>query len=201
MMVAAAYLRRSTDQRLSEEERSVTRQKERAQRYAELHGWTLPDELIFEDDSASGGEFVRRPDFLRLMNSLTPRPSFQILLVSEPSRIGREQTRTLLAFSQIISAGVRIFSWLDNKEWKLDTAEDKLLLSLANYVSEAERERGRQAPTTPSGGRPSGDSWPAGGPMAFATGGSTITPSGRSIRRKRASSRGSSGWPLAATDS
>jgi hypothetical protein len=32
MMVAAAYLRRSTDQRLSEEERSVTRQKERAQR-------------------------------------------------------------------------------------------------------------------------------------------------------------------------
>jgi len=61
------------------------------------------------DDGVSGDEFVKRPGFLRLMNSLKPRPSFDVLIMSEESRLGREQIETAYALKQITDAGVRIF--------------------------------------------------------------------------------------------
>lgn len=34
---------------------------------------------MFVDDGISGAEFANRPGFLRLMNALEPRPTFQVL--------------------------------------------------------------------------------------------------------------------------
>jgi DNA invertase Pin-like site-specific DNA recombinase len=42
----------------------------------------------------SGAKLVKRPGFLRLMNALKPRPPFQALVMSEKSRLGREQIGT-----------------------------------------------------------------------------------------------------------
>ena len=75
-MIAAIYARKSTDQNgVSEAEKSVTRQIDHARAYAEGKGWTVDDRYIFTDDGICGAEFANRPGFLRLMNSLKPRPS------------------------------------------------------------------------------------------------------------------------------
>jgi hypothetical protein len=42
------------------------------------------------DDGISGAEFQKRPGFLPLMNALKPRPPFQVLVMSEESRLGRD---------------------------------------------------------------------------------------------------------------
>jgi DNA invertase Pin-like site-specific DNA recombinase len=68
-MIAAIYARKSTDQHIADEEKSVTRQVERARQYAERKGWTVDLAAIFIDDGVSGADFVRREDFLRLMNA------------------------------------------------------------------------------------------------------------------------------------
>ena len=54
-------------------------------------GWTVAEEHIYSDDDISGAEFAKRPGFLRLMNALKTRPAFQVLIMSEESRLGREQ--------------------------------------------------------------------------------------------------------------
>jgi DNA invertase Pin-like site-specific DNA recombinase len=42
-MIAAIYARKSTDQTVTDEEKSVTRQAEHARAYAAMKGWTLDE--------------------------------------------------------------------------------------------------------------------------------------------------------------
>jgi hypothetical protein len=80
-MIAAVYVRKSTEQiGVASEQKSITRQIDHARRYADRKGWTIDDASIFVDDGISGAEFANRPGFLRLMNALKPRPTFQVLV-------------------------------------------------------------------------------------------------------------------------
>jgi DNA invertase Pin-like site-specific DNA recombinase len=144
-MIAAIYARKSTDQNgMNEEQKSVARQIEHARDYARKKGWAILDELIFMDDGISGAEFVKRPGFIQLMNAIKPKPPFQFLIMSEESRLGRESIETSYALKQIIDAGVRLFFYLEDRERTLDSAMDKVMLSLTNFASEMERERAKQ---------------------------------------------------------
>src|SRR5215813_590242 len=97
-MIAAIYARKSTEQNgVADDAKSVTRQIDHARAYAERKGWHVAAEHIYSDDGISGAEFVKRPGFLRLMNALKPRPAFHVLIMSEESRLGREQIETAYA--------------------------------------------------------------------------------------------------------
>jgi site-specific DNA recombinase len=145
MAIAAIYARKSTEQNgIGDEEKSVTRQIEHAKAYAVAKGWTVADEHVYVDDGISGAEFAKRPGFLRLMNALKPKPRFQILIMSEESRLGREVIETAYALKQIITAGVRVIYYLEDRERVLETPTDKLLLSVTAFTDEMEREKARQ---------------------------------------------------------
>src|SRR5438876_9496420 len=144
-MIAAVYARKSTEQSgIGEEAKSVTRQIEHAKLYAPRKGCTVADEYVYSDDGISGAEFSKRPGFLRLMNALKPRPPFQVLIMSEESRLGREAIEASYAFKQITDSGVRVFFYLTDQERKLDNALDKVMLSLTNFAAEMEREKASQ---------------------------------------------------------
>jgi site-specific DNA recombinase len=146
-MIAAIYARKSTQQDVADDAKSVTRQVEHARAYAAKKGWIVgPDaDCIFdEDDEVSGAEFAKRPGFVRLMNALTPRPPFQVLIMSEESRLGRESIETAYAMKRLIQAGVRVFFYLTDTERTLDNPMDKVMLSLAAFADELEREKARQ---------------------------------------------------------
>lgn len=85
---------------------------------------------MFVDDGISGAEFGNRPGFLRLINALKPRPSFQVLIMSEESRLGREAIETAYALKQLVTAGVRVSFYLEDRERTLDSPTDKIMLSL-----------------------------------------------------------------------
>jgi site-specific DNA recombinase len=142
-MIAAIYARKSTDQNISDEEKSVTRQIDHGRAYAQRTGWTVDDAHVYVDDGISGAEFQKRPGLLRLINALAPRPPFQVFVMSEESRLGRELIETAYVLKQITDAGVRVFFYLEDRERVLETAMDKVMLSLTNFASEMERERGR----------------------------------------------------------
>src|SRR5262245_19738033 len=144
-MIAAIYARKSTEQLgVIDEARSVTRQIDHATAYAQKKGWTVAEEHVYVDDGVSGAEFVKRPGFLQLMNALKPKPSFQVLIMSEESRLGREQIQTAYALQQITDAGVHVWFYLNDHERKLDTAMDKIMGSLAGFAAEMEREKASQ---------------------------------------------------------
>ena len=91
-----------------------------------------------------GAEFANRPGFLRLMNALKPRAPFQVLVMSEESRLGREAIETAYALKQLVQAGVRVFFYLEDRERTLDSPTDKIMLSLTTFADELEREKARQ---------------------------------------------------------
>jgi DNA invertase Pin-like site-specific DNA recombinase len=144
-MTAAIYARKSTDQTgVADEQKSVARQVEHARAYAVRKGWTVADQYVYVDDGISGAEFANRPGFLRLMNALKPRPPFQVLVMSEEARLGREAIETAYALKQLVTAGVRVFFYLEDRERKLDSPTDKIMLSLTAFADELEREKARQ---------------------------------------------------------
>ncbi len=104
----------------------------------------VADDHIYTDDGISGAEFVKRPGFIRLMNALSPRPPFGVRIMSEESRLGREQIETAYALKKITDAGVRVFFYLEDRERTLDSAMDTVMLSLTNFAAETERDRARQ---------------------------------------------------------
>jgi site-specific DNA recombinase len=144
-MIAAIYARKSTEQNgVADDQKSVARQVEHARLYARRKGWAVDESCVFVDDGISGAEFANRPGFLRLMNALKPRPAFQVLVMSEESRLGREAIETAYALKQLVQAGVRVFFYLEDRERTLDSPTDKIMLSLTAFADELEREKARQ---------------------------------------------------------
>lgn len=143
-MIAAIYARKSTDQNVADDEKSVTRQIERATAYAQTKGWTVAAGHVYADDGISGAEFVKRPGFLRLLNALEPRPAFQVLIMSEESRLGRESIETGWTLKKITDAGVRVFYYLEDRERTLGSSMDKVMMHLSTFAAEMEREKAVQ---------------------------------------------------------
>src|SRR5262245_9638434 len=127
-MIAAVYARKSTDQAgVADEQKSVARQIDQATAYAARKGWTASPEHVYTDDGISGAEFATRPGLLRLMNALRDRPPFHVLIMSEESRLGREQIETAYLLKQIVTAGVRVVFYLEDRERTLDSPMDKVM--------------------------------------------------------------------------
>ena len=63
-MIAAVYVRKSTDQTgVADEQKSVARQIDHARQYAERKGWIVAEDHVYVDDGISGAEFANRPGF------------------------------------------------------------------------------------------------------------------------------------------
>jgi len=63
-MIVAIYARKSTDQNVADEEKSVTRQIEQARTFAARKGRTVAE--VYSDDGISGAEFLKRPGLTAL---------------------------------------------------------------------------------------------------------------------------------------
>ncbi len=115
-MICAIYARKSNEQSgLADESKSVARQVEHARAYAVPKGWSVADAYVYVDDGISGAEFGdRRPGLARLLNTLAAPLPFRVLIMSEESRLGREQIETAWTLKRILDAGVRVFFYLDN---------------------------------------------------------------------------------------
>src|SRR5262249_21327657 len=86
----------------------------------------------------------KRPGFQALMGSLSPRPPFQVLIVSEQSRLGRDTIRTLHAIQQIQDSGVRIFGYLDDREITVEEDMDEINEFIRGWSSSQERRKASQ---------------------------------------------------------
>jgi site-specific DNA recombinase len=144
---AAIYARKSTDDSDRDAaNKSVTRQVEHAKAYAAKKGWTVADAHVYADDNVSGAEFENRPGFAKLIADLPKRrkPPFDVVIMSEASRFGRDQQRNGFYLAHLRDSGVRIFYYLDDSEEKLDTPEQVLMSSVKSYAAEVERIKAGQ---------------------------------------------------------
>ncbi len=139
----AIYARKSNEDDASEEFRSVSRQVAHGREYASGKGWVVGELLVFTDDGISGAEFKRRPGLTALLRAAEAK-AFDVLVMSEPSRLGREQAETAYVLKRIADSGARVFYYLEDREAKLDDATGKFIEAVHAFGSELERERTRQ---------------------------------------------------------
>ncbi len=142
-MRCAIYARKSTEDDRHEHNKSTTRQIEHTRQFIQVKGWTVAEDHIYTDDGISGAEFQNRPGFQALIAALKPK-SFDAIVCSEPSRLGRDMTFTAYHIRQIVDADVRIFYYLTGEEEKADTPEARLIGTIKGYADEMERVRSRQ---------------------------------------------------------
>jgi site-specific DNA recombinase len=144
-MIVAIYARKSTEQHgVSQEGKSVTRQIDRARDFAADRGWVVADEHIYVDEGISGAEFEAREGLMRLLSALTPTPPFNVLIVMNTDRLGREQYESAYTLKRLVQAGVRVFEYLDGRECLLDTPIAKLVEMIGCYRAEEERYQASQ---------------------------------------------------------
>lgn len=204
MPVAAIYARKSNEQNVTDEEKSVSRQIELALTCAKKHSFEVPSDQIYVDDAISGAEFDRRPGLMRLLNALKPRPPFRALFVADKDRLGREQFENNYLLKQVTIAGVRIFEYQNGgREVRLESPIDKLIMSVSNFAAELERAKASQRTR---------DALQLKAQRGYVTGGAVFgyrnvpvpamvtaerTSSGKCARTRRRSFDGSSRWPPA----
>ena len=141
-MNAAIYARVSVERAgIVEDAKSPTRQVENAEAFALARGWAVSDRHVYVDNGISGAEFKRRPAFMRMMNALSPKSPFQILIVSEQKSIGREMSETSYVIKQLAQAGVEIFEYVHGRSLTPKNYLDKAMSSLQGMADEAHREQ------------------------------------------------------------
>jgi site-specific DNA recombinase len=79
-----------------------------------------------------------------LLNALKPFPPFQALVMSEGSRLGREQIETAYALKLIITSGVQVWTYLDERQRTLDSPIEKAMMAIESMADEIERDKARQ---------------------------------------------------------
>src|SRR5215813_5670403 len=146
-MIAAIYARKSTDDSdRNAEARSTQRQIDSATAHARAKGWTVDPRYIFVDENTSGAEWKHRPGFNALLAALdgSPRAPFEVLIVSELSRIGRDTVRTPAAVMRIEEAGVEIRSYLSDAPISLADEMSEIHTIFNSLAASFERRRARQ---------------------------------------------------------
>jgi site-specific DNA recombinase len=140
-MRAAIYARKSTEQNVADESKSVVRQQDNARAFATAKGWTVADEHVFVDDGVGGAEFEKRPGLMRMMAAIKPSAPFGALIVSERKSIGREQFETGMIIKRLGQAGVEIFEYVHGRSLTPKNAMEKVLASVQGFADEDHREK------------------------------------------------------------
>src|SRR5438445_1686717 len=146
---AAVYARKSNDDGgRSAEIKSTAVQIADCTAYAKKHGYTVDAKHIFKDDGVSGKLFgAERPGLHALLTALqAPRRPFDVLLVTEQQRIGRDTVLTLKTIVDLQNAGVRIFAVRDNREIDLESSDGMggIQEFIAAWSGAAERQKAGQ---------------------------------------------------------
>ena len=136
-MRAAIYARKSTDEHQAA---SLDVQLGEATTYIDRKGWTLDPEHVFIEEPVSRAEYAKRYK-LGEMLLRAERGEFDVLVVRDETRLGGEMLQAGIVVQRLVTHGVAIWYYFENKQVRLDNATDKLLLSVANYTAEVEREK------------------------------------------------------------
>src|SRR4030095_8247466 len=114
-----------------------------ASAFAEAHGWIVAEDHVYSDDGISGAEVDdRRPGLARLLAALKQRPRpFDVLVMMDESRLGRDQWRTGYLLAQIKDAGLALGYYEAKRHANLPDATGQFMENVYGYAAQIEREK------------------------------------------------------------
>src|SRR5260370_16407880 len=144
MVTAGCYARKATDEGdKAADAKSCARQIARAKEYAATRGWRFDERYVFSDDGVSGAEFKNRPSLNALLSAVKETHRLNMLIVSEQSRLGRDTIRTLALIQALNDSGVKIWSYLEDKELSLEDEPREIESFMKSWAGAPERPQAR----------------------------------------------------------
>jgi site-specific DNA recombinase len=133
MTTAAIYARKSNQDGREGVDKSVQSQIAACRTFAEKQGWTVADEFVFVDDGISGADFTaERKGFTALDALLTPtrsrswRAPFEVLLLSDDERTGRDLIGNLRFEQKVAQANVQLWDVARGRDITIRDSKDKM---------------------------------------------------------------------------
>ena len=139
--ISAIYARKSTEQNVSDDAKSVTRQVELARAFAAEKGWQVIEEYV--DDGISGVEsikLVRRAAML----AAAAEGKFEALIVRDLDRLSRNDEELPSLIYSLRDSGVEVWAYADRTRVDTRTAMNRTMLSMKAGFAAAEREAAQQ---------------------------------------------------------
>lgn len=132
MKTAAIYARVSSDRQ--KEDQTIGSQIMALNEYAQLNGYTVPSEWIFQDEGYSGSLLVRPA--LERLRDLAAEGQIETILIYSPDRLSRKYAYQVLLMEEFSKHGTEV---LFIKSPKATTPEEELLLQFQGMIAEYER--------------------------------------------------------------
>ena len=136
-MIAAIYSRKSTEQNVTEDAKSVTRQVELARAFAAEKGWQVIEEYI--DDGISGAESAKLVSRARMLAAAADG-KFSALIVRDVDRLSRNDEELPSLVYSLRDSGVEIWCYADRARVDTRTAMNRGMLNMRATFAAAERE-------------------------------------------------------------
>ena len=130
--LAAIYARVSSDRQ--REDKTIASQTTSLREYAQVQGYTVPSEWVFEDEGYSGATLAR-PGLERLRD-LAAEGQVQAVLVYGPDRLSRKYAYQVLLLEEFSRHGVETV-FLQGVS--AQTPEERLLVQFQGMIAEYER--------------------------------------------------------------
>ena len=105
MMRCAVYARKSTEQNVAEDAKSVTRQIEHARAFAAERGWPVLEEFV--DDGVSGAVATKLIGRARLL-AAAAEEKFSVVIVRDVDRLSRNDEELPGIIYSLRDAGVEV---------------------------------------------------------------------------------------------
>jgi site-specific DNA recombinase len=142
-MKAAVYARKSTEQSVADDAKSVTRQVELARAFATEKGWTVTDEHVYVDDGISGVVTSKLRGRAQMLAAAADE-QFSVLIVRDVDRLGRNDEEVPSLIYTLRDAGVEVWCYADRSRVEASTALKRGMLTLRTTFAAAEREAGQE---------------------------------------------------------
>ncbi len=140
-MIACLYARKSTEQHVSDDAKSVTRQLELGRAFAQEKGWAVAAE--YADDGVSGALGTKLTDRARML-AAAAEEKFGVLIVRDLDRLSRNDEELPSLIYSLRDCGVEIWCYADRSCVDTRTALNRGMLSMRATFAAAEREAGQQ---------------------------------------------------------
>jgi site-specific DNA recombinase len=145
-MIAAIYARVSKKQdgkNAQEESDSPGRQTDDARQFIAAKGWRLDERHVYTDDGVSGGLFLTRPEFQRLMRD-ADAGAFEAVVFFDLDRFGRDGHQTMVALNTLEGLGVSVWDCSTGARIDLNSFETRLPTILKAEFAQQYREQVRK---------------------------------------------------------
>jgi len=140
-MICAIYARRSHEQNVADDAKSVTRQVGLARAFAQERGWSVLDEYL--DDGVSGVIATKLTGRARMLAAAADE-KFSALIVRDLDRLSRNDEELPGIIYSLRDAGVEVWSYTDRARVDTRTAMSRGMLTMRATFAAAEREAAQQ---------------------------------------------------------